>query len=246
MCLIPARLIFLLYNLLVLWRRCEATISSSNSLECSLPGLCKDFLLNEYSSPSLESCILLGRSTPSATWVSFNMELGACSALQTCENLDANLQNHVSSSINCTVCNVVGSCQGLLLIDYYAESAEDCLGLCGMENDCSWYSFSAEDQFCYLFTSCLDLLVDGHEKWISGELACSAGSTTSPSPTTTYTTRTTPATTTSTPPTTEELVWVERLTGAVRLGKFNNSHSFFFSEQIMILNRNHKYRVKGT
>ena len=195
----PARFLFLLHSLLVLWRGSEATPSASSSLECSLPGLCRDFLLDEYSSASLDNCILFGRSTPGATWVSFNRELGSCSALQACDHLDASVPDHVSSVVNCTLCSVTGACKGVLLIDYSAESAEDCLDLCGAEEGCAWYSFNDDLLFCDLFQSCSDLMVAGHKNWVSGEVACF-----------------TPA-----PAEDQEIVWINHNNGAVRLGKFS-------------------------
>ena len=215
----PARFLFLLYSLLVLWRGSEATPSASSSLECSLPGFCLDFLLDVYSSTSLDNCTLFGRSTPGATWVSFNRDLGACSAFQACDNLDESDVNTVSSSVNCTPCVASGTCQGYLLAPVdVAESAEDCLNLCQAEKDCAWFSFNSELKFCYLFQSCSDLLVDGHEDWVSGEVACS--STPAPSSTTTAT----PApTTTSTPAPEEdqEIVWINDSNGEARLGKLS-------------------------
>ena len=197
MCPRPARFLYLLYPLLVLWRGSEATTSSS--LECSLPGLCQGVLLEQSSSTSLDNCILFGRSTPGATWVTFNRGLGYCSALQACDHLDASVPDRVSSDVNCTLCSVTGACKGVLLIDYSAESAEDCLGLCRAEEGCAWYSFNDDLLFCDLFQSCSDLLVAGHENWVSGEVACF-----------------TPA-----PAEDQEIVWINDADGAVRLGKFS-------------------------
>ena len=213
----PARSLFQLYSLLVLWRGSEA---SSSSLECSLPGFCLDFLLDYYSSVSLDNCILSGRSTPGATWVSFNKELGACSALRACDNLDESDVNTVSSTVNCTLCSVGGTCQGYLLAPVdIAESAEDCLDLCQAERDCAWFSFNSKLKFCYLFLSCSDFLVDGRDDWVSGEVACSVASTPAPSSTTTAS----PApTTTSTPAPAEdqEIVWIN-YNGYARLGRIS-------------------------
>ena len=218
----PARFLNLLYPLLVLWRGSEATTyASSSSLECSLPGFCLDFLLDVYSSTSLDNCILFGRSTPGATWVSFNRELGACSAFQACDNLGKSDVNTVSSSVNCTPCSVSGTCQGYLLAPVdVAESAEDCLNLCQAEKDCAWFSFNSELKFCYLFQFCSDLLVDGHEDWVSGKVACSAASTPAPSSTTTATP--TPTTTSSPAPAEDqEIVWINHGNGEARLGKLS-------------------------
>ena len=217
MCPRPARFLYLLYPLLVLWRGSEANTSSS--LECSLPGLCQDVLLEQSSSASLDNCILFGRSTPGATWVTFNRELGACWALQACDHLDASVPDRVSSDVNCTLCSVTGTCKGVLLIDYSAESAEDCLGLCGAEEGCAWYSYDSEAHFCALFQSCPDLLVDGHENWMSGEIACLAAPT--PSPSTTPTTSAPTTTSTPAPAEDQEIVWINDDDGAVRLGKFS-------------------------
>ena len=221
----PARFLNLLYPLLVLWKGSEATTSaSSSSLECSLPGLCRDFLLGENIRASLDNCILFGRSTPGATWVTFNRDLGACSAFQACDHLDASLPDRVSSDVNCTLCSVTGACQGVLLIDYYTNNAEDCLDLCLTEKDCVWYSFDAESLVCALFQSCSDLLVDGQEAWVSGEVACSSATTPTPFPPTPSTTPTTPAqTTTPTPAPAEdqEIVRINYADAAVRLGKFS-------------------------
>ena len=170
-----ARFLFLLYSLLVLWRGSEATPSASSSLERSLNGFCLDFLLDVTSSASLDNCILFGRSTPGATWVSFNRRLGACSALQACDSLYWREYNTVSCSVNCTPCGASGTCQGYLLAPVkIAESAEDCLNLCQAEKDCAWFSFNSELKFCYLFQSCSEFLVDGHEDWVSGKGACSS------------------------------------------------------------------------
>ena len=217
----PARFLFLLYSLLVLWRGSEATPSASSSLECSLPGFCLDFLLDVYSSTSLDNCTLFGRSTPGATWVSFNRELGACSAFKACDNLEESDVNTVSSSVNCTLCGVSGSCQGYLLAPVdIAESAEDCLNLCQAEKDCAWFSFNSQLKFCNLFQSCSDFLVDGHEYWVSGEVACSAASTPALSSTTTAT----PSPTTSSTPAPaedQEIVWINNDSGYARLGKLS-------------------------
>ena len=198
MCPSTARFLYLLYSLLVLWRGSEATTSSS--LECSLPGLCQGVLLEQSSSTSLDNCILFGRSTPGATWVTFNREHNTCWVFQACDQLDASVPDRVSSDVNCTLCSVTGACQGVLLIDYYTQSAEDCLDLCVAEEGCDWY-----------------------EDWLSGEAACSSATTPTPSPSTPSTTPTTPApTTTSTPAPAEdqEIVWIDYFNGAVKLGKF--------------------------
>ena len=160
----PARFLNLLYPLLVLWKGSEATTSaSSSSLECSLPGLCRDFLLDENIRASLDNCILFGRSTPGATWVTFNREHNTCWALQACDQLDASVPDRVSSDVNCTLCSVPGACQGGLLIDYFTQSAEDCLDLFVAEEGCVWYSYDAESKYCALFQYCSALLVNGHE-----------------------------------------------------------------------------------
>ena len=189
----PARLFYLLYPFLMLLRGSEATTSASSSLECGLSGLCQDGQLKQSSSRSLENCILFGRSIPGATWVSFNREHDCCWALQACDNLDADLPDPMSSSeVNRTLCSATGACKDVLLIDYFANSSEDCLNLCGAEEGCAWYSFDAESQYCALFKSCSDLLVDGHENWLSGEVACSNQ---------------------------QEIVWIDADNGAARLGK---------------------------
>ena len=213
---IPARFLFLLYPLFGLLGG-EATTYASSSPECSLPGLCRDFLLDEYSSASLDNCILFGRSTPGATWISFNRDLQACWALQACDQLDASVPNYVSSEANCTICSATGFCQSALLNSYPAQSAADCLGLCEVEEGCAWYSFHVESRVCGLFNSCPDLLVDGHEGWVSGEEGCSAASTPTPSPSAPSTT---PAPTSSTqaPADAQEIVWIAS-DGATRLGK---------------------------
>ena len=216
----PARFLNLLYPLLVLWRGSEATTSASSSLECSLPGLCRDFLLDENVKASLDNCVLFGRATAGATWVSFNRDLGVCSALKACDHLDASLQNQVSSAVNCTVCRSTGACRGVLLNNYFADNAEDCLGLCGAEDGCAWYSFNDDLLLCHVFQSCSDVLVDEHENWVSGEVACSPATTSTPS---TSTPPTTPApTTTSTlaPAEDLEIVWIHYSNGAARLGQF--------------------------
>ena len=219
-----ARFFCLVYPLLVLWGGNDATTSSFSSNACNLPGLCQDILLELTSSVSLTNCILFGRSIPGVSWVTFNSKNKACWALQTCNHLDASVPDRVSSDVNCSLCSVTGVCKGGLLIDYVTNSAENCLGLCGAKNGCAWYSFNAESQICALFQSCPDLLVDGHEDWVSGEEVCSAASTSTaptPSPSTPPTTSTTPALTISStlaPAEDQEIVWIDANNGAARLG----------------------------
>ena len=213
-----SRLLYLFCSLRPVIVRGSEAISSSSSFskECNLSGLCLDFMLNDFISVSLDNCIMFGRSTPGATWVSFNRELGACSALQACDNLDESDLGSMSSGVNCTVCSISGTCLGDLLAVNMADNADNCLGQCRSEKVCAWYSFNAESRSCYLFQSCPDLVVDEHENWVSGEAACTtAASTLTPAPTTT----TRPTTSNPAPAEDQEIVWIDGMDGAVRLGK---------------------------
>ena len=61
--------------------------------------------------------------------------------------------------------------------------------------------------FCDLFDSCPELDI-GQDTWISGEVGCASAVTTGPPP----------ETTTSQKPQNQKLVWVDSVTGVVRLG----------------------------
>ena len=105
--------------------------SASIILECSLPGLCHGTLVDYHDTSSFANCVLLGRSTPTATWVTFNQAERNCAALASCDDLDDNMIGDVlSGRVDCRLCAVVGACRGLVLVSLLASNVDECLSLC--------------------------------------------------------------------------------------------------------------------
>jgi hypothetical protein len=61
--------------------------------------------------------------------------------------------------------------QGNLLTTEVADSKDSCLTNCKSSTKCQWYSFSAIDHICLLFSTC-PVIDESEVEFVSGETGC--------------------------------------------------------------------------
>lgn len=124
------------------------------------------------------ACLDLCSANSECRWFTFYSPTNLCLLFEDCQVLDEECQECLTGQPDCIpselICNIPGSCSGIL--DHFEElpSAESCLKRCQSLSGCRWMTFVQDPPQCFLFKTCPEL-DESCENCISSERRCIAG-----------------------------------------------------------------------
>ena len=172
--------------------------------QCFQPGECRDSDIVGVSTTTDEfACLDLCQTNQECEWFSFSTLTNLCLLFTDCQVLDVELcPECLSGQQGCIpdgpVCNIQGSCSGVLDRIENLPSLEDCLQVCQSSFGCRWVTYELASLECLLYKTCPSL-DESCNYCISSERRCIdyLSTTTEDTTTTEYITTTEDSTTTT-------------------------------------------------
>ena len=196
---------------------------ASSALECGVVGVCNSNLLDLSHTSSLEGCVIFGKNVPEFNFVSWRSVSGVCEAYASCEDLDDSDTTTLTSSVDCQLCHVPGLCFGHVVEGIEVDGEEECERLCINEDKCAWVSYLEDQQYCLILDVCSNF-ISSHSNCHTSMKTC-LDSTTIEQPSTTVQ----PSTTSPGSLDEKKLFYMDGYTGAVTIGKNNNSSAYLLN-----------------
>jgi hypothetical protein len=96
--------------------------------------------------------------------------------LKNCKDLtNDDCRDCISGQVDCDLqparCNIIGQCLGSILGTTTTETKDNCLKQCQDNDDCRWFTFEIDTNFCQHFLNCPSL-DETAKTYISGERTC--------------------------------------------------------------------------
>ncbi len=77
-------------------------------LQCWVPGICQDILIDNTASDSDNDCLGLCQETDNCLWFTYDSEDGDCMLFQDCQQLDTTCETCVSGQRECSAKGMLG------------------------------------------------------------------------------------------------------------------------------------------
>jgi len=143
--------------------------------ECDIPGECVGVLISVSEASNTGECVISCQHVTGCAWYTFYPTDGLCTLHEQCGAVSEDCEDCMSGQDTCPACNVGGECEG---INFHLEpdvEEQQCLVLCEDSELCYYYSYSKEDRYCLLFTSCPSLTLTPCPSCVTGQPGCTLG-----------------------------------------------------------------------
>ena len=148
-------------------------LHQASSQQCNVPGICVGQLLVSFESNDQYQCLSACNNLRDCSWFSSNEEDGFCGLFQTCDDVSTTeCPLCISGEHSCPVlrCNLVGECQGTLIVEDIMTTEELCQDFCTSFTGCAFYTFHKNTGLCLLFEDCPEL--NNCQNCVSGQPDC--------------------------------------------------------------------------
>jgi len=148
---------------------------AQQELQCDIPGECVGVLISVTEASNSGECVFLCKHVTSCAWYTFYPTDNLCTLHEQCGVVSEDCDDCMSGQDTCPACNVRGECEG---VNFHLEpdvEEQQCLELCEDSELCYYYSYSQDDHYCLLFTSCPSLTLMPCPSCVTGQPGCTLG-----------------------------------------------------------------------
>ncbi len=125
---------------------------------CHVQGECQEgYQLQSLGASSYFDCQSKCQDTDDCNYFTFYDSNDFCKLLYNCTSVDASLcPQCFTGEKDCetSICSQPGECQGSFVADLFVLDEENCQKECFENNECLWYSFDVDFDYCLLTKDC--------------------------------------------------------------------------------------------